>query len=416
MNNARRIAAYQKSVSDGKTASELPKKGNPADPADKIPRVSPVETESTGGFIKTRKKAGSRAPEEPKKRFIKTVPPGKDEETPSPREEKYRRVAKFLILIGSEDASQILAKLEPGQVEEITREISSIRGVTPEEADSILYEFRSLLSRNYTAAGHVSGGIDAARDILHAAYGKEQGESLLRRAVPEAIENPLTFMEDFSGEQIAMLLRNESAATAALVLSRLSPKATAAALANISPEKKLEIVKRIARLGESPPEVLERVAASLREKARSIGKTDTEDIDGRAALAQILKYSDSSFGERILDELETDDPELSQDLKERLNTLEDVIKAEDKPIQAKLRTMSDRDIALLLKGKSGGFAEKIYSNMSASRRAIVREEGELLGPVPKRDVDAADNDFLVWFRAGRDEGRIILVDDDDVVG
>jgi hypothetical protein len=37
-------------------------------------------------------------------------------------ESKYRRVAKFLILIGSEQASEILAELDPDQVEKISKE------------------------------------------------------------------------------------------------------------------------------------------------------------------------------------------------------------------------------------------------------------------------------------------------------
>ena len=49
------------------------------------------------------------------------------------------------------------------------------------------------------------------------------------------------------------------------------------------------------------------------------------------------------------------------------------------------------------------------------RRAVIREEGEFLGAVPKRDVDAVTSSFLGWFRQGREEGRILLIDDDDVI-
>jgi flagellar motor switch protein FliG len=161
--------------------------------------------------------------------------------------------------------------------------------------------------------------------------------------------------------------------------------------------------------------VLERVAQGLKDKAHTVGKVGSEKIDGRSALTAILKHTDISFGEKILYELEDDDPELSQDIKERLHTLEDVIKAEDKPVQNHLRSLGDKDIALLLKGKSEAFAEKILSNLSAHRRAIVKEEIEIMGPVSKRDVDAADKAFLTWFRNGREEGRIVLIDDEDVV-
>jgi flagellar motor switch protein FliG len=354
-----------------------------------------------------------------KKVFTKVIPREEIDEN-SGEDSKYRRVAKFLILIGREEAgrniaSEILAKLEIEQVEQISKEISSIRGISKEESVEIFDEFRSLLAAGYQFLGAASGGIDATRNILYAAFGPEKGESFLRKTVPESVENPFDFLEEFSGEQVSFILKDESSAVTALVLSRLSPKLSASCLALMNPVRKLDIVKRIAHLSETLPEVLERVAQGLKDKAHTVGKVDSVNIDGRSALTAILKHMDISSGETILNELEENDPELSEDIKDRLHTLEDVIKAEDKPLQNHLRSLSDKDIALLLKGKSEAFAEKILSNLSSHRRSIIKEEIEIMGPVSKRDVDTADKAFLTWFRNGREEGRIVLIDDEDVI-
>ncbi|MDR1374870.1 MAG: flagellar motor switch protein FliG, partial [Treponema sp.] len=142
---------------------------------------------------------------------------------------------------------------------------------------------------------------------------------------------------------------------------------------------------------------------------------DTAGIDGRKALAAILKASDLAFGDRILEELEDMDEALGRDLKGRLHTLEDVIMADDRPLQEKLRGMSERDIALLLKGRSDAFIEKIMANVSARRRALIREENEILGAVPRQDADKAAEDFLAWFRLNREAGRILLINDEEAV-
>jgi flagellar motor switch protein FliG len=187
-------------------------------------------------------------------------------------------------------------------------------------------------------------------------------------------------------------------------------------LAHIPGDRKPEILRRIAHLDKTSPEVLERVAAALREKVRAIGgEEEILRVDGMGALTAILKSSDLSFGDRLLQELEEQDPGLGRNIKERLYTLEDVIRADNRPLQEKLRSMSNQDIALLLKGRSEAFAEKIYANLSANRREMIREESELIGPVPKVEVDAAARDFLGWFRLNREEGRIILLDDEDVL-
>jgi flagellar motor switch protein FliG len=326
-------------------------------------------------------------------------------------------VAKFLILIGGDEAAGILSQLPVDLVECISGEIATIRGITAEEAERILAEFRSLLNSGYQFSGGVSGGVETARRLLYAAFGPAQGEAYLSRAVPESRENPFVFLEDFSGEQLALLLREESAATAALVLSRVSPRLSAAVLTHLSGDRKPDILRRIAHLDKTSPEVLDQVAAALREKARSFGRGPEEAlrVDGRQALTAILKSSDLSFGDRLLRELEEKTPGLGRDIQERLYTLDDVIRADDRPLQEKLRSMSDRDIVLLLKGRSGDFIEKIYANLSTNHRETIREETELMGPVPKVEADAVAGDFLAWFRLNREAGRIILLDDEDVV-
>jgi len=145
--------------------------------------------DTTGEFVKVSAKAGEG----------------------SPPESKYRRVAKFLILIGSEQAAEILAELDPEQVNEISKEIALTKVIRPEERDEILAEFHALFSRPYGFSGSSQGGIETARRILYAVKGPEKGEELLNRAVPESRENLFSFLEEFSAEQLAMLLKTESA-------------------------------------------------------------------------------------------------------------------------------------------------------------------------------------------------------------
>jgi Zn-dependent M16 (insulinase) family peptidase len=120
-----------------------------------------------------------------------------------------------------------------------------------------------------------------------------------------------------SGPQVALLLRDESPAAAALVLSRLPPKLSADALAAAGPERMAAVVRRIARPGEVAAEVLERAAAGLREKARHFRGAGGAP-DGMGVLAAILGSAGGSFGDRLLEELEAGHPALGRELKDRL--------------------------------------------------------------------------------------------------
>jgi flagellar motor switch protein FliG len=326
-------------------------------------------------------------------------------------ESKSRKVAKFLILIGPEQASKVLSNLEEYQVELISREIAGIRGISKEEAAEVFAEFQGLLSASLSAGG-TAGGLEEARRLLYAAFGPEKGEAFLRRSVPQARETSFSFLEDFSGEQIAMLLRDELPAIGAMILSRIEPKLAAKTLACAEPEWRLETVRRIGRLGKISPETLEKTAAALRDKARNISGETGSDVDGMGALAAILKHSTVSFGDKILHELSDEDPELSSRLKERLYTLDDVLNAEDRPIQEKLQTMNAQEIAILIKGRDDNFTEKILSNISNRRRSEVDDELRFMGPIPKRDADAAIKEFMNWFRAERESGQILMIGDE----
>lgn len=367
------------------------RKGGPTEPSPErralrvqeppaAPPAAPVETPE-GGFIKT-----------------------------GPAESRHRKVAKFLFLIGKEEAAKILVKLDRPQVERIVAELATIKRVETAEAEVLLDQFRSLLPPTSDR-----GGVDAARSLLHAAFGAEKGDSVLRKAVPESAENPFAFLEDFEGDQVALLLKGEPGAVSSLVLSRMTAKSAAAAIRAMEEGVRLDVLKRIAKIGVVAPEVLERTAAALREKARNVGRQSGESVDGRSALAEILKYADASVGDRLLEALEEDSPELGRDIKERLFTLDDIVRVEDRAVQEKLRSMTDQEIAVLLKGRGDAFVEKILSNISSQRRTLVREEREVLGPLPRSDVDAAAGDFLAWFRARKEEGRLILLDGDDLV-
>jgi len=350
--------------------------------------------------------------------LIKIGKPGKKTAV-EPKESKYRRVAKFLILIGSEQASGILAELDQDQVSEISKEIALIKTITPEERDEIFAEFYELFSsrniRTYGYSGSTHGGIETARRILYAAKGPQKGEAILNKAVPQSKTNLFSFLEEFSSDQLIIIFKNESDQTIALILSRLSAKLSAETISKLPPKSKSSVLKRIAHQREVLPEVLEQVAGAFREKVRHVsgGAKDVE-IDGMKALAAILKQGDYSFGDKLINELAAEDPKIGKDLKEKLYTLDDVINTIDRPIQEKLKMMTDQEIAVLLKGRKKEFNEKILSCVSEGRRKIIMEECEVLGAVLKRDSDAAAKDFLAWFRYARERGDIILTTDEDV--
>lgn len=323
--------------------------------------------------------------------------------TPDGKDSVYRRVAKFLLLIGEDEAAKILPHLTEKQIERIIPEIASIRTVNKDEANVILAEFNELLAQTKS-----SGGIETAREMLEKAYGKDKADQMLSNAVQFDGERPFEYLRDFDEERLYLLLKDENVGVQSMVLSFLQPEKAAKVINQMSAEEKREVVMRLAKMEPVSPDIIRRVSQALHEKAENQVVEKAETIDGRNALAQILKKMDFDTEAEILGELSANDPDLGQDLKQRLFTYEDVVNADDKIVQSELRNLSDQDIAYLIAGKNDDFCEKILSNISAGRRSEVRAQSDILKPMRKSDVERITSLFVARLRNEFESGNLII--------
>ncbi len=332
------------------------------------------------------------------------------EQTPDGKDSVYRRVAKFLLLIGEDEAAKILPHLSESQIEKIIPEIASIRTVSKEEAAVIMEEFNGLLNK-----AREEGGVETAREMLEKAYGKKRADELLKKAMPLEGKVPFTYLRDADNERVYLLIKDENPGVQSMVLSHLDPKKAAKIINLMTPEEKKEVVMRLAKMEPVSPDVLRRVDQAMHEKSLNQTVEKAENIDGRNALAQILKKMDAGAENDILTYLSEDDPDLGQDLRSRLFTMDDVVKSDDRFVQEKLREMTEVDIAYLIAAKPDDFREKILSNISAGRRAEVRAQEDILKPMRRSDCERITSEFFSKLRRAFEEGHLIIKDRNDDV-
>lgn len=319
-----------------------------------------------------------------------------------------RRVAKFLLLIGVDEAAKVIALLPSDLIDKIIPEIASVRHVDPDEAEQIIAEFSDLYEQ-----AKEGGGVSTARTILEKAFGDARAQEMMQKAVPFDGGKPFEYLKDLDGEQMATILKDESAPVRALVLSQVKPVVAAAVINQMEEEERKETIRRLAKLTAFPPDILGRIDHTMREKAQNLKTPKNNHIDGRGALANILRKMDAGAEKNILSNLSLVDTELESDLRKRLFTLDDVIAADDRYLQKKLHSMSDMDIAILICGKSPEFRKKILSNISKSRGAIVLDEEEARKPIRKRDSDEMTNNFVASLRAAWESGDLAVGERDD---
>ncbi|MCF7927552.1 MAG: flagellar motor switch protein FliG [Spirochaetales bacterium] len=410
-NNKRAFDAYKKMTRPSK---ETGGSDDPAEPAD------PGKTAKSSGENKA---AGSKKPEMNKQ---PAAPPAGTQSGDSGLSGSsafskavggssgagaYERVARFLLLLGKEEASQVLSQLDEGDVLRIAEEISKIKKISHDEAQQILNDFGRRIDEEST---RVRGGVDTARSMLQAAMGEEKAQEILKRAVPESSKRPpFEFLNDLSKYQLQFLLRNESPSALSVILSYIKAEQASKVIEGLEAGEQLVLVKNIARKRQIQPEILEKMEVVLKEKLRRLGKDDTEQVDGTGRLAQILRHMNYSVEQKILDELQTDSPDLSDQVREKLFTVDRILRIYDKHLQQILRDFENRELALFLKDKKETLRAKIFGNVSSRRRMLIKEDMEDLGEVRKSDVDAATNDFLSYLREQEEDGELIIEGEED---
>jgi flagellar motor switch protein FliG len=327
------------------------------------------------------------------------------------KETSVRKAAKFLMLIGKDEAAKVMQHFTPEEAEAVAREIAGIRRIENAEAEKILAEF-GLLRESLKSP---VGGVEAARSILVNAFGEEKGRTILFRSIPVDTEKFFGFLKDFQPQQLQLLFRNEPPEVLAVIIPYLEAEAASKLLPFFGKTYRRDLIQRMAKTEKISRDVLVRMEDALREKARKLSAPAAEEeVDGKGVLAEILKYVDVSEEEKILKNLEEENPIIAEEIKERLFTIDVLDYMEDADLQKILRDMKDQEIALLLKGKSDITRAKILMNVSDRRRGFVADEYRVLGAVPRKDADTATRDFLNLLKRLEASGEIVFRREGDV--
>ncbi len=330
--------------------------------------------------------------------------------TPSGDEDKLDRIAKFLVILGKEDAGRVLKKLAPDEVERICSRISLIKRVDSLEAQTILEEFGFLKA---VRPDRSTGGVSAARDILACAFGESRAEEILGKAVPESKPRPFAFLKDVELPQILNLIKDESPFVLSVLLTSLTPEKASAIIKSLDNETRKTVLLRMARMERIEAATLALMEQTLMERLNRQGRMETLELDGPNRLASILKFMSLSDEKKILEDLESEDPALSGEVKEQLLTIDAVLHMRDEDLQKILQEYSEKGIARLIRGKDGEIGERILRNLSSRKRQFVEEESVLLGPIRRSEAEEATREFLEDLRSREERGELVIMREEE---
>lgn len=316
-----------------------------------------------------------------------------------------QKAAILLLSVGPDVSAGIMKHLTEKEIESITKEITELRRVTPEDKEQIMKEFHQLAVDAHIVS---YGGMDTAKDLLKRTFGPDKAEGFLKRMGNRTSNQPFQFIQQVEQSQIFQLLQYENPQTVALVLSHLESEKAAAVLAGFPSEQQIEIARRIATMDAASPEVIHQVEQVLREKLTMTSSQKHEAQRGIDSIVSILSSVDRGTEKNILETLEEQDPDLANEIKQRMFVFDDIAYLDNRSIQRILMDVQNQDLSLALRMTTQGVKDAIYRNISKRREEGLEEQMESSEPVRVKEVEEAQGRIVTIIRKLEEDGAIIL--------
>ena len=194
----------------------------------------------------------------------------------------------------------------------------------------------------------------------------------------------------------------------AIILLYMDGPARKTLLESLSCERQAEAMRSICDLGDMNLDFyIEAARASLERLIAGMEK-NYKPAGGIAAAVTVLKSTSGKNAKAVLINLAKENPALSESIRTRMFTFEDIIRLDDRSIQKVLGKADSQRLALALKGASPSCSERIFSNLSHNAAIMLREDMEYMGPARIGDVKAAREEMLSIVRALEEGGEIII--------
>ncbi|MFO0839163.1 MAG: flagellar motor switch protein FliG [Phycisphaerae bacterium] len=316
-----------------------------------------------------------------------------------------RKAAIMLLALDQEVAAKVLKHLGREKVEEVSREIASIERVTQESRSSVITEFYGLvLARKYVDIG----GLPLARSLLAKTLSPEDSKKIIASIEHQVYAQPFSFLQKTETENLMTFLAGEHPQTIALVLSHLPPAMAAEILVGLPAERQIEVVQRVANMDQTSPDVIKEVERGLEKRLAGLMTERFERTGGVNAVAEILNLAGRATERSVMEGLAEANPDLVEEIRRLMFVFEDIMRVDDRGIQAVLKEVENEQLALALKSASEELKDKILKNMSERAAQLIREEMEFMGPVRVADVEQAQQKIVDIVRRLEDAGEIII--------
>jgi flagellar motor switch protein FliG len=277
---------------------------------------------------------------------------------------------------------------------------------------------RNLIFKLQSKLGSISPALveSVAREFLEKATppkqieskSKDEGAGPSGDGLPERRDNNLKALQAIPPDALIQLIQNEHPQTIALIIAHLQPHIASETMALLPDELKPDVAYRIANLDKVASGMLEEIDRVFEEILSNKETSTSQKAGGVPRLAEILNMIDGTSAEQIIEEIEENDPDLAEEIRQNMFVFDDIVLVDDRGLQKVLRSVESQELAVALKASTDQVKEKIFRNMSERAAEILKEEMEVSGAVRIKDVTDAQQKITKIVQDMERKGELVI--------
>jgi flagellar motor switch protein FliG len=316
-----------------------------------------------------------------------------------------QRAAVLMLLLGEQQASEIIKFLNPGEVQALGGAMVAVSDVSQEAVNEILDDFVATIKKQSSLG---LGTTDYVEKVFRRALGDDKAASVLGRILPGQSTKGLEILQWMDARSIADMIKTEHPQVTAIILSVLDHQVAADVLNFLPDDTRPEIIQRVASLETVQPSAMQELESIMKLQFSTNTSSKSSSFGGIKAAAQIMNSTKTALEASIMKGLESIDADLMMRIQDNMFTFENLSAVDNKGIQVLMRAVDNNQLMIAMKGASEEVKARFFDNMSERARGMFKDEMDAKGLMRLSDVEEAQKQIMRSARKLSDSGELVL--------
>ncbi len=332
-----------------------------------------------------------------------------------------QKSAILLISLGVDHASRVFNNLSQEDVERLTIAMAKLKDISSDLVNEVIKEYYDMMvAKNYVE----EGGMGYASNVLKAAMGEEEADSLIRKINASSELKDMTggfdLLEKVEENQLINFLKNEHPQTAALIIANLDNKQAASILEQFDESLQGEITYRLAIMEKTSPELIQDIDEVLTEQLGGIFGGSLSKAGGTESVASILNSIGKKGTEKIMEFINDKNATLGNEINALMFVFDDIFKLPQDTIDKIMNEAKNNETVAAdlgfeksLKPLDSVNLEKALNPFGGQGLKILKDGIDDLPPLRAKEVHEAQTKIVALVKELEEKGEIVIISGDE---